>query len=112
METIIFDDGFTTEEIVLRLTELCVQPRDMPVSVKWDLSRLTYVPWLKLTPIARALNKLRDQLSAAIKSSLIVLPNNQWRLALSMFFALYKPTSDVQIVVTDADDVEKQLTNQ
>lgn len=110
METIVFEDGFSTQDVVARLTSLCVTHHDIPILVRWDLSKLTYVPWAYLVPIATALGKLREQLSATISSSLVILPNNQWRLALSAFFLVYKPATDVQVVVAKADDVEKQLT--
>ena len=110
METIVFNDGFSVEDIVARLTSLCVAHHEIPILVRWDLSKLTYVPWAYIVPTATALGKLRDQLSATISSSLVILPNNQWRIALSAFFLVYKPATDVQVVVAKADDVEMQLT--
>ena len=110
METIVFKDGFTPDDVLVRLTTLCATHTETPILVRWDLSKLTYVPWTNLIPIATALGGLRDQLSNTISSSLIILPNNKWRRAMSAFFLVYKPTSDVQMIVAKADDMENQLT--
>lgn len=106
-----FCDGFEVVDVVQKLNCLVGLARDTPCLIVWDLSKLTYVPWLKIVPMAKALGEIRERLDQTVSGSIVLLPNNMWRLALTSFLSLYKPSRDVQVVVSRQEvDVESQVT--
>ena len=106
METVLLEDEFTVPDLVARVEAICDANQSAKVSITWDLSRLTSVPWLQIAPAALALGRLKGRLESSITDSIIKLPNESWRRALNAFLLLYTPSTPLRVVVVQSPEVQ------
>ena len=112
MHRIVFEDGFSVDEVILHIQGLCKDEYGERLTVLWDLSSLTAVPWWQLIPLSTALARERVQLESTISDSFVLLPKKEWRAALNMLLRLYTPSGAVTVVVAGSSDSDPELARE
>ena len=113
MIRIILDDGFSTDDVILRVQGLCRDEYGEKQTVIWDLSGLTAVPWGQLIPMSTALAGERTQLENTVSDSFVILPRREWRMALNLILRLYSPSRPItMVVVASGSDPDPELARE
>ena len=63
------------------------------LSVTWDLSHLTYVPWQHVWKQIALMRHYRPIMAQHIKKNIIILPNKKWKHVLDLIFKIVPPVA-------------------
>jgi hypothetical protein len=71
------------------------------LSVTWDLSNLSYVPWKYIGSQICLMLRHRPVIAEHIKKNTIILPNRKWLLAIQYIFSIVPPISPTELRIND-----------
>ena len=65
----------------------------IPLVVTWDLSQLSYVPWVHIWKQVTLMIHYRPIMAQHIKNNIIILPNKKWKEVLEFLFKIVPPVA-------------------
>ena len=89
------EDEFIWQEYKEQVDE--IMKSQIPLTVIWDLSKLTYVPWKYEWKQIYLMLHYRPIIQQHIKNNIIILPNKEWKKTLEFIFTIVPPVSPTKL---------------